>query len=536
MTEAQTDLIDAPLRRVRSGGRAARVALREAAPASDRKPVWAGLPGGQFNPLQQSELLAIHRAAMDLLATVGIGEATPELIQLAAAHGCRLNSHGRLTFPSALVEDLLTKAARDYVIHSRDPAHADLHVGGNRVHYATSGEAVSVLDFDARRYRPSTLVDVYNTARVVDALPNIHQYGQMVVPTEIVDLVEADINVAYAILAGTTKPMEHALTAADALPPILELYGMVAGGVEKFRERPFVSFGGCPIVSPLRFAADSLDVLIATAREGLICDIAVAPQAGATAPTYLAGALVQVVAETLACLCVVNMVRPGTPMSFAAWPFSVDLRTGAFSGGSAEVAVMMAAIAQIGRFYDVPTTVASSMTDAKMPDAQMGYEKGITALAAGLAGANRVLDSAGMMASLMGVSFEALVIDNDMLGMAQRVIRGIEVNEETLSVQAIKAAVLGEGHYLGSSDTLKSMETEFVYPAQADRSSAAVWAAAGSLTMEEKAHLVAKDLLEGHFPDPISPELDARLRARFPIRLDPGQMRPQTQELTPRRG
>ena len=525
MTDA-TLFVEAPNRRARSGGCAARVAMREAAPSAERKPVWAGLPGGQFNPLQHSELLAIHRAALDLLATVGIGEATPDLIQLSAAHGCRLNSHGRLTFPAALVEDLLTKAARDYVIYARDPSHSDLHVGGNRVHYATSGEAVSVLDIEARQYRPSTLVDVYDTARVVDALPNIHQYGQMVVPTEIVDLVQADINVAYAILAATTKPMEHALTAAEALPPILELYGMVAGSVDKFRDRPFVSFGGCPIVSPLRFAADSLDVLIATAREGLICDIAVAPQAGATAPTYLAGALVQVVAETLACLSVVNMVRLGTPMSFAAWPFGVDLRSGAFSGGSAEVAVMMAAIAQIGRFYDVPTTVASSMTDAKMPDAQMGYEKGITALAAGLAGANRVLESAGMMASLMGVSFEALVIDNDMLGMAQRVIRGIEVSEETLSVAAIKAAVLGEGHFLGSADTLKSMETEFVYPAQADRNSTAVWAAAGALTMEEKAHDVAKDLLAGHFPTAIPAEIDARIRDRFPILLAPDQMRP----------
>ncbi|MBL9052518.1 MAG: trimethylamine methyltransferase family protein, partial [Tabrizicola sp.] len=231
MTDAAL-LTDVTNRRARSGGRAARVALREAAPAADRKPVWAGLPGGQFNPLSDADLRAIHRAALDLLGTVGIGEATPELIQLSAPYGCRLNAQGRLTFPPALVEDLLTKAAREYVIYSRDPAHADLHVGGNRVHYATSGEAVSVLDFDTRRYRPSTLVDVYNTARVVDALPNIHQYGQMVVPTEIVDLVQADINVAYTILAGTTKPMEHALTAAEALPPILELYGMIAGSVD----------------------------------------------------------------------------------------------------------------------------------------------------------------------------------------------------------------------------------------------------------------------------------------------------------------
>lgn len=510
----------------RAGGRAARLALREAAPEADRKPVWAGIEGGRYNPLTQADVLAIHRAALDLLGSVGIGQATPEVIEIATAHGCRVNAHGRLVFPPALIEDILTRAAREYVIYSRDPAHADLHVGGSRAHYATSGEAVSVLDFEARRYRPSTLQDIFDTARVVDALPNIHQYGQMVVPTEIEDLVEADINVAYAVMAGTRKPVEQAVNAVESLPAVLDIFSMVAGSAQKFRDRPFVSFGGCPIVSPLRFAADSLDVMVATARHGLICDIAVAPQAGATSPAFLAGSLVQVTAETLACLAVVNMVRPGNPMSFAAWPFTVDLRTGAFSGGSAEVGILMAAIAQMGRFYDVPTTVATSMSDAKMPDAQMGYEKGITAVIAGLAGANRILESAGMMASLMGVSFEALVIDNDMLGMAQRVVRGIEVTEETLSVATIKAAVLGEGHYLGASDTLKSMESEFVYPAVADRASAQVWAAEGAMTMEDRARAVAADLLAGHFPEGIAPDVDARIRDRFPIRLAREKMRP----------
>jgi len=515
-----------PERRTRAGGRAARLALREAAPEPDRKPIWAGMEGGRFNPLSRADVLAVHRAALELLGSVGIGQATPEVIQIATAQGCHLNAHGRLVFPPALVEDLLTKAAREYVIYSRDPAHADLHVGGNRVHYATSGEAVSVLDFEARRYRPSTLKDIFDTARVVDALPNIHQYGQMVVPTEIEDLVEADINVAYAVLSGTKKPVEQAVNAVQSLPAVLEMFAMVAGSEQRFRDRPFVSFGGCPIVSPLRFAAESLDVMVATARLGLVCDIAIAPQAGATSPSYLAGSLAQVTAEALACLCVVNMVRPGNPMSFAAWPFTVDLRTGAFAGGSAEVAILMAAIAQMGRFYDIPTTVATSMSDAKMPDAQMGYEKGITSVIAGLAGANRIMESAGMMASLMGVSFEALVIDNDMLGMAQRVVRGIEVTEETLSVATIKAAVLGEGHYLGAADTLKSMETEYVYPAVADRASSQVWAAEGATTMSERARAVAADLLAGHFPDTIAPDVDARIRASFPIRLAPEQMRP----------
>jgi trimethylamine--corrinoid protein Co-methyltransferase len=509
----------------RPGGRAARLALRSA-PAGGRRPVRAGLEGGRYDPLSEADLRAIHRAALEVLATVGVGQATPEVIDLAAARGCVLDGNGRLLFPPALVEDLLAVAAREYVLHARDPAHADLHVGGARVHYATSGEAVSVLDMASRRYRPSTLRDVYDTARVVDALANIHQYGQMVVPTEIEDVVEADINVAYAALAGTTKPVEHALNAVAALPAVMDICAAIAGSEKKFRERPFVSFGGCPIVSPLRFAAEALDVMVATARLGLVCDIAIAPQAGATAPSYLAGTLVQVTAEALACLCVVNMVKPGCPMSFAAWPFTVDLRTGAFAGGSAEVALLMAAVAQIGRFYDVPTTVATSMSDAKMPDAQMGYEKGISALAAGLAGANRIMESAGMMASLMGVSYEALVIDNDMLGMAQRLVRGVEVTEETLSVAAIRAAVLGEGHFLGAADTLKSMESEYFYPAVADRSAVQVWAANGAATMEERAHDVAAGLLAGHFPAAIPAGVDARIRDRFPIRLPAEAMRP----------
>ena len=516
----------APERRTRSGGRAARVALREAASGAGRRPVWAGLEGGHYNPLSGADLTRIHRAALDILADTGIAGASDEVIAIATGRGAVLGAGGRLLFPAALVEELLTQAARDYVIHSRDPAHADLHVGGARVHYATSGEAVSVLDIESRSYRPSTLGDVYDTARLTDALPNLHQYGQMVVPTEIADPVEADINVAYAVLAGTTKPVEHALNTVEALPAVMEIYALVAGSERRFRDRPFVSFGSCPIVSPLRFARDSLDVMVATARLGLVSDIAIAPQSGATAPAYLAGALVQVTAEALACLSVVNMVNPGCPMSFAAWPFTVDLRTGAFAGGSAEVAVLMAAVGQIGRFYDLPTTVAASMSDAKMPDAQMGYEKGITSVVAGLAGANRVMEAAGMTASLMGVSYEALVIDNDMLGMAQRVVRGIEVTDETLSVEAIKAAVRGEGHFLGASDTLRSMETEYVYPALADRSPVGLWTVTGSMTMEERARARAAELLATHHVEGISARADGAIRARFPIRLDSRAMRP----------
>ena len=131
-----------------------------------------------------------------------------------------------------------------------------------------------------------------------------------------------------------------------------------------------------------------------------------------------------------------------------------------------------------------------------------------------------------MTASLMGCSYEALVIDNDMLGMAQRVIRGIEVSDETLSVETIKAAVLGDGHYLGAADTLKSMETEYVYPDTADRASTQVWIAEGATTMDERAHETAKRLLAEHFVQAIPADLDARIREKFPIRLPADRMRP----------
>ncbi|MEM7344413.1 MAG: trimethylamine methyltransferase family protein [Chloroflexota bacterium] len=504
-------------RRSNGGGRSARHALRQAGPV--QRPVQAGMLGGAYKPLTPHDLERIHQAALEVLETVGIGDATPEVNALAIEQGCWLGEQGRLCFPKSLVEDLIAKAAREYVVYSRNPAHADLHVGGYRVHYATSGEAVTMYDVDQRTYRPSTLIDLYDCGRLVDQLENLHQFGQMVVPTELTDLYVHDLNVAYALAAGTQKPCEMTFNDVDNIKPAIALFDKVLGGEGRFAERPFLSFGGCPIVSPLRFGEDNLNVLVETSKLGLINDIAIAPQAGATAPAALAGTLVQVTAEGLACLSVVNMIRPGCPMTFAIWPFISDLRTGAFSGGSGEEALVMAAAAQIGRFYDLPTSVAASMTDSKVPDAQAGYEKGITAVVAGLAGANRVLESAGMLGSLMGCSFEGLVIDNDMLGMAQRVLSGVEVTDETLSIDVIRDVALGAGHFLGEAQTLERMESEYLYPDVADRSAPGVWQQSDPKDMLERAQEKARELLSTHYPTYIDRKIDDAIRAEFPIQL-----------------
>ena len=166
-----------------------------------------------------------------------------------------------------------------------------------------------------------------------------------------------------------------------------------------------------------------------------------AGQAGATSPASLAGAVVQEVAEVLGGLVYVSLIKPGHPAIFGTWPFP-DLRTGAMSGGSGEQAVLMAACGQMGRYYGLPTGIAAGMADAKLPDAQSGYEKPYTNVLAD-SGANLIYEAAGMHASLLGCCLESYVIDNDMLGAINRTIRGIEITEESLSVDTIRDVCIG---------------------------------------------------------------------------------------------
>lgn len=508
----------------RSGGRAARLAARDARGISAA--VRPGLEGGRYRVLTEHDVQRIHRAVLEVLETVGMAGATPEVAELALAKGCVLHGSGRLLFPRGLVEDTLARAGREFVMYARDGG-SELHIGGGKVYFATSGEAISIFDPETRRYRPSTLLDIYDCARLVDTLEHIHQFGQTCVATEITDPLERDVSIAYALAAGTIKTSGMSISGAGNLKAVVALYDMILGGEGRFVARPFCSIGGCcPVVSPLRFAEESLTTLVETVRLGLIGDIAIAGQAGATAPVTLAGALVQSLVETLACLCIVDMVRPGAPMLFGAWPFVSDLRTGSFTGGSGEQGLLMAAVAQMANFYDLPSSVAAGMSDAKSPDNQSGFEKGVTTAVVALAGGNFISEAAGMQASLLGVSYEALVIDNDMLGVVQRTLRGIEVSDETLAVDIIREVALGgPGHFLGHTDTLAKMKTEYLYPAIADRQSPEMWRQAGARDIQEVARERVRRVLSSHYPQYIEPKLDAEIRGRFPIQLSPAAMR-----------
>jgi trimethylamine---corrinoid protein Co-methyltransferase len=506
----------------RSGGRVTRLADRRKNTGS--RAVAPGLPGGQYRPLTDDAIERIHHTALDVLENIGVADAPPALVELATAKGCRMDERGRLHFPRGLVEDIIAGAAREFQIHGRNPKH-DLTIGGARVHMTTAGEAVTILDLEAKHFRPSTLVDLYDMARLVDRLEHIHQFGQTVVATDITVPFEHDMSIAYAILAATEKSFGVSMGRPEHIAPAVELFDMALGGEGRFLARPVCVIGCCPIVSPLRFAREATDVLMETTRRGLIGDVAIAAQAGATAPAALAGTLVQTVAETLASVIVVNLVKPGHPTIFGIWPFVSDLRTGSFTGGGGEEAVLSAAAMQIANYYDLPASVGAGMTDSKLPDNQAGYEKGVSTALAALAGGNYVCESAGMLASLLGCSFEALVIDNDMLGMVQRALRGIEVTDETLSYDVIREAVEGAGHFLGAGQTLEFMHTEYVYPSLADRSAAGAWEEGGKPELLDRARERVREILSQHYPTYVDAKTDAAIRERFPIRLPREAMR-----------
>ncbi|MDP6707670.1 MAG: trimethylamine methyltransferase family protein [Alphaproteobacteria bacterium] len=508
--------------RRRNGGRAAR-RLERAAPGPSTA-IAPGLQGGAYRPLAEADVARIHRAALEILETIGLADAIPSCVRLLTEAGGWLTAEGRLCLPAALVEDVIARANRDFVLPGQRPEH-DLAISERRVHYGTAGAAVNVIDIETGAYRDSSLRDLYDIARLVDSLDNVHFFQRPVVARDVLDERELDLNTCYACIAGTAKHVGTSFTSAEGLEEAVRMLDYIAGGEGAFRRRPFVSLSCCFVVPPLRFAEDACRTLEAGVRAGMPVLLLSAGQAGATSPAALAGAVAQGVAEVLAGLVYVDAISPGHPAIFGTWPFVSDLRTGAMSGGSGEQALLMAAAAQMAVHYGLPSGVATGMADAKIPDAQSGYEKGYTTALAGLAGANLVYEAAGMQASLLGASFESYVIDNDMLGAVLRQIRGIEVTEDSLSVEVMREVVSGPAHYLTHPQTLRLMQQEYVYPRIADRKSPDDWLGDGGLDIRERARQEARAILARHYPRHLPPEIDAEIRRRLPIRLPVESMR-----------
>ena len=505
-----------PRRAARAGGREARRALRAAPLAENLRPIRAGLPGGQYKPLTQEGMARIHEAALEALEVIGLSQAPASGVEAMTRAGAVQGDDGRLRFPRALVEDMLALAARDLTLFGRDPKH-DLHLTGTNVHFGTAGAAVHIVDLETNTYRDSTAQDLYDAARITHALDNVHFFQRAMVARDVTDNLEMDLNTLYACCSGTTKHVGTSFSDPSHVAPCFEMIHRIAGGEDKWRERPFISNSNCFVVPPMKFAEESCITMEACIRGGMPVLLLSAGQAGATAPAPIALAIVQAVAECLAGVVYVNAIAPGHPAIFGTWPFVSDLRTGAMSGGSAEQALLTAGCAQMHRFYNLPGGAAAGISDAKLPDMQAGWEQAITNTLAGLSGLNMVYEAVGMHASLLGFCLESLVLGDDILGQVLRCVRGIDVNEDSTSIEAMKSVCLGgPGHYLGSEQTLKLMQTEYVYPAIGNRMSPKEWVEADRPMLLDKAIARKNDILSKAGMQ-VDPQLDAAIRKDYRI-------------------
>jgi trimethylamine---corrinoid protein Co-methyltransferase len=471
-----------------------------------------GLTGGQYKPLTDEQIQQIHEASLTILESVGVQVEEPQALALFEEAGADVEEN-RVRIPRSLVEEGIERAPSRIVLAGRDPKH-DLILEGARVHIGTGGAALQMLDLETSEIRKAVLKDVGLMARIVDALDNIHFYLIPIYPTDLPE-EKVEISKYYASLANTTKHVQAGVYTIKGIRDVVEMCERIAGSPEALRERPIVSFITSWMVSPLMFATDVTTLLIEVCRQGVPVVLSAAPMAGSTSPVTLAGTLAQLNAEQLSGLTLTQLVNPGTPVLMGPIPATADMRSGKYLGGSVELGIGNAAITQLAHFYNVPIYNSAGMTDSKLPDIQAGMEKAQSAIQVALAGANFIHHAAGMLEDMSTIAYEQFVIDNDMLGMAMRAVRGIEVNEDTLALDAI-ARVGPGGHYLADDHTYRYMRTEHYYPSDViDRRGRDEWAKDGAEDAWTRAKKIARDILSHHEPEPIDPEVVEWIKEQF---------------------
>ena len=458
-------------------------------------------PGGMESEalkfLSNEEITTIHRASMQVLSKTGFKLAHSGLLETFQKKGVRVDMDNQMVFlDEATVMEAVRCNPSQVCIHGREAPENDVILGGKRVYLGSGGTAVNILDLHRVR-RKTTAQDVAATAKLVDALDNIHFF---VIPCHPSDSLsrDVDVNRFFNAMDNTTKPIMGGCLSLDGVERVIEMAALVAGGHGKLREKPFIGLISS-MVSPLTMDTQHAKMTIKVAKARIPMAFSIAPIAGATSPISLAGTLTQLNAEALAAITVAQTISPGTPSLYSAVPTIMDMRTSSFLFGSVESGIMNAAAAQMAQYYNLPLYSTGGISDSKQPDQQAGYEKAFTALMPALAGANFIHEAAGQLDSGMTIAYAQYVIDNDINGCVMRSVRGIETDEEALAAEVINAIGPG-GNFLGNMHTMKRARTEFYYPQAATRTAYDGWESNGRPDTWTQAEKVAATLLREHTP------------------------------------
>ena len=426
-----------------------------------------GLTGSLYRPLRQTDVLRIVEDALRVLAEAGMLVYSKTSREALGRAGAEIDEATcRCKLPRGLVEDAIASNPSSITLFSRD-GKTDCILEANRVHYGTGGTAIYVLDPDTGERRPSTVDDVILNARMVDELENIHLFTINVFPNDIADREQIDVNRFFHALDNTNKHVMGGIYTMNGCRDAVRMAEAIAGGEEALRERPFVSFITL-IISPFKLDDHYGEMTCFLAGKGLPVVVPTEPICGTTAPVTLAGNVLTHVAETLGGIAVVQAVNKGAPGICGSVGSITNLHTMDHVGGAVERAMINAAVSQVAQHLEIPLYSTGGTTDAKSVNAQAAYESAMSSLLVAMSGANYIHDIAGLMETDLTVSYEKLVMDNEILGMCQRVLRGIEVNDETLATDLMIEKGPGTD-YLAEEHTVRHMREEFYMPTLANR-------------------------------------------------------------------
>jgi trimethylamine--corrinoid protein Co-methyltransferase len=477
-----------------------------------------GLQGGQYRPLSTKQIKTVHKASLQILGKTGMTyeQGLEDTVQMLEDNGAAIDRDNKIIrFTEEMIAEQVAKAPDKVLLCGQDPKN-DLHLSEDRVHLGTGGAAIKILDPETGKIRPTTLKDLYDVSRLVDQLDNIHFLVKPCIATDI-DIKDYNVNWFFTCLSATSKHVMSGVNDKKGLHDVIEMASLIAGGMDKLVERPFISFISCFAISPLKLCTQSTRIMQEANRCSIPIALSSAPMAGSTSPLTMAGTLAQLHAEQLAGITICQLTNPGAPLLYGGIPGMANLRTMGYSGGAVEFGMMNAAIHQLSNHIKVPNYNSAGLSDSKIPDAQAGYEKAFTALLASMGGSNYIHHSAGMLESMLTIAHEQFVIDDEIIGNCCKVLKGIDCDAEHLALEVIDSVRPG-GNFMTSPHTMTHMRTEYYNGnGVTDRKSREKWEKDGSLDTRQRALNIARKLLANPEPSYIPEEIDRNIRTKFNI-------------------
>jgi trimethylamine--corrinoid protein Co-methyltransferase len=457
---------------------------------------------------KESTRARIFDEALSILEKVGVFVENDEALQLLDGAGARIeSSKGRVLIPPHLViRALATTPGRIKIFNRKGEDVMDL--GGDRVHFNPGSAALRILDYELGRARTPITEDLVNFSRLIDALPNYAAQSTGVIPGDVPEDL-ADRFRLFVALQFSVKPVVTGTFGKEAFRTMHAMLAAVAGGEEELRQKPLAIFDCCPS-PPLMWSDLTAQALIDCARTGIPAELVSMPLTGATSPVTLAGAVTQHCAESLSGILIHQLARAGSPIIYGGSPACFDMRKGTTPMGAVETQMIDGAYAEIGKHLGLVTHAYLGMSDSKVVDFQAGMESAMGATLGVLSGINNI-SGPGMHDFESCQSLEKLVLDHEIVGLTQRLTRGIEIRDQPIAIDLIEEAI-EDRDFLSLPHTAKWFRHEAYFPDKViDRATYGEWEEDGRQDSGIRAHARVAELLASHRTEPLSEDLQAQL-------------------------